>query len=143
MKIKIKAFVLLLVTSAFICSVAYASSRSISVSGVVRQPLNLSLEDLHQFQTVRVQLNEVLKDRSYRGAWYYRGVTLRTLLETAFIEKEESSLKKPLDLAILVRNREGKEVAGPTQVAPRASGIREGAGGDGAIRGRYPRSRRA
>lgn len=111
MKIKIKAFVLLLVTSAFICSVAYASSRSISVSGVVRQPLNLSLEDLHQFQTVRVQLNEVLKDRSYRGAWYYRGVTLRTLLETAFIEKEESSLKKPLDLAILVRNREGKEVA--------------------------------
>ena len=84
---------------------------SISITGTVKQPLNLSMEDLCRFKTVRVQLNEILKDKSYRGAWFYNGVPLRTLLETAFIEKEESAFKKAIDLAILVRNSEGKEVA--------------------------------
>jgi precorrin-4 methylase/DMSO/TMAO reductase YedYZ molybdopterin-dependent catalytic subunit len=95
--------------SVFICTNIYAAS--ISITGAVKQPLNLSMEDICRFKTVRIQLNEILKDKSYRGAWYYNGVPLRTLLETAFIAKEESAYNKAIDLAVLVRNSEGQEVA--------------------------------
>lgn len=103
---------LILLLSIFITSMLYASTdRSLSITGVVRQPLNLTIDDLNRFQTFRVQLNEVLKDGSYRGAWFYRGVSLKTLLETAYIKKEETAFSKVIDLAILVRNSEGEEVA--------------------------------
>ncbi|NLD37725.1 MAG: hypothetical protein GX654_12735 [Desulfatiglans sp.] len=95
--------------SVFICTNIYAAS--ISITGAVKQPLNLSMEDICRFKTVRIQLNEILKDKSYRGAWYYNGVPLRTLLETAFVAKEESAYNKAIDLAVLVRNSEGQEVA--------------------------------
>jgi precorrin-4 methylase len=101
--------VLLIVMAACMYTELYAAS--ISVTGAVKQPLNLSLADLGRFETIRVQLNEILKDGSYRGAWFYKGVPLRTLLETAFVEKEESPFSKSIDLAILVRNSEGQEVA--------------------------------
>jgi hypothetical protein len=101
--------VILVIFSLFICTELNAAS--ISISGSVKQPLNLSIQDICRFKTVRIQLNEILKDRSYRGAWYYNGVPLRTLLETAYIEKEETPYKKVIDLAILVRNKDGKEVA--------------------------------
>ena len=42
---------------------------------------------------------------------YYNGVPLRTLLETAFIKKEETAFNKVIDVAILVRNKDGEEVA--------------------------------
>jgi precorrin-4 methylase len=103
---------LIMLLSIFITSMLYASTdQSLSITGVVRQPLNLTIDDLNRFQTFRVQLNEVLKDGSYRGAWFYRGVSLKTLLETAYIKKEETAFSKVIDLAILVRNREGEEVA--------------------------------
>jgi len=84
---------------------------SISITGVVKQPLNLSLDALKGFKTARVQLNEIMKEGSYTGSWFYDGVPLRTLLETAFVEKEESGFPKAIDLAIVVRNSEGKEIA--------------------------------
>jgi precorrin-4 methylase/DMSO/TMAO reductase YedYZ molybdopterin-dependent catalytic subunit len=87
-----------------------ADAASVSVTGRVRQPLSLSLEDLAGFKTVRVQLNEIMKDGSYRGAWLYDGVPLRTLLETASVAKEESAFPKAIDLAVLVRGGDGKEV---------------------------------
>ncbi len=96
----------------FLSTCLYASDLpSISITGAVKQPLNLSSEDLASFQTARVQLNEVLKDNSYRGAWMYRGVPLRNILEAAYIEKEETEFSKPLDLAAVVRNRIGEEIA--------------------------------
>ena len=101
--------IVILLVSLFVCIRVHAAS--ISISGTVRQPLNLSTEDLCRFKTVRIQLNEILKDKSYRGAWFYNGVPLRALLETAYIEKEESAFKKAIDLAVLVKNSEGKEVA--------------------------------
>jgi precorrin-4 methylase len=91
------------------CNELFAAS--ISITGAVKQPLNLSIEDICRFKTVRIQLNEILKDKSYRGAWYYNGVPLRSLLETAFVAKEESAYNKAIDLAVLVRNSEGQEVA--------------------------------
>jgi precorrin-4 methylase len=86
-----------------------ASAPAISITGVVKQPLNLTLEDLKKFETVTVRLNEITQDHQYNGVFYYRGVPLRTLLELAFVEKEESAFYKPIDLAIVVRNKDGKQ----------------------------------
>lgn len=92
---------------------AYASSNmsSISITGLVSQPLVLNVEDLNRFQQVRVQLNEVLKDKSYRGAFFYQGVPLRELLDLASVKKKDPGFFKNIDLAVLVRNKQGKEVA--------------------------------
>lgn len=96
-----------------VCSQALASGRPglLSITGVVRQPLNLQVKDLEAHQSVKVQLNEVLRDGRFRGVFNYRGVPLRTLLELAFVKKQETGFSKPVDLAILVRNRQGKQVA--------------------------------
>ena len=85
-------------------------SPALNITGLVKQPVNLSLEDLRQYQSVEVQLNEVLEDGGYRGAFVFRGVPLKTLLEIASIQKEETDFKKHVDLAIVVKNREGKQV---------------------------------
>jgi len=85
------------------------SSPAISITGAVRQPLNLTLEDLQRLETVTVRLNEVTMDRQYHGAFYLRGVPLKTLLELAAVQKEETGFSKQVDLAILVRNKDGKQ----------------------------------
>jgi precorrin-4 methylase len=99
---------LVMVISVFVGTELYAAS--ISITGAVKHPLNLSLDALGGFKTIRVQLNEIMKNGSYRGAWFYDGVPLRTLLEAAFIEKEETDFSKAIDLAVVVRNSEGREV---------------------------------
>ncbi|HMK74717.1 MAG TPA: SAM-dependent methyltransferase [Thermodesulfobacteriota bacterium] len=86
-----------------------ASSPTISITGSVRQPLNLTLQDLQRLETVTVRLNEVTMDHRYNGAFYFRGVPLKTLLELAYVEKEETGFSKLSDLAIVVRNKEGKQ----------------------------------
>jgi precorrin-2 methylase len=83
---------------------------SFSITGSVRQPLNLTLEDLQKLETVTVRLNEVTTDRQYHGAFYYRGIPLKTLLELAYVQKEETGFPKLIDLAIRVRNKDGKQV---------------------------------
>jgi hypothetical protein len=97
---------LVMVISVFVGTELYAAS--ISITGAVKHPLNLSLDALGGFKTIRVQLNEIMKNGSYRGAWFYDGVPLRTLLEAAFIEKEETDFSKAIDLAVVVRNSEGR-----------------------------------
>jgi precorrin-4 methylase len=87
-----------------------AFSSSISVTGVVNQPLNLSMDDLKRFESVSIRLNEVRTDKSYQGAFNYYGVPLKTLLEIASIQKGETDFSKLIDLAIAVRNKEGKQV---------------------------------
>lgn len=84
-------------------------SPTLSITGAVRQPLNLSLEDLQKMETVSVRLNEVTRDQQYSGAFNFRGIPLKTLLELAFVQKEESGFSKETDLAIVVRNKDGKQ----------------------------------
>jgi precorrin-4 methylase len=86
-----------------------ASQPSISVTGTVKQPLNLTMEDLRQFESVSVRLNEVTTDRNFHGAFSYRGVPLRTVLELATVQKEETNFFKPVDLVIIIKNKEGKQ----------------------------------
>lgn len=83
----------------------------LSITGLVRNPLHLTMDQLNQFQSIEVQLNEVMENGSYRGVFYYRGVPLRTLMGTASVQKEGNAFPKNVDLAILIRNREGKQVA--------------------------------
>jgi precorrin-4 methylase len=86
-----------------------ASAPTISITGVVKQPLNLTLEDLKKFETVTVRLNEITQDHQFNGVFNYRGIPLKTLLELAFVEKEEAVFNKTTDLAIMVRNKNGKQ----------------------------------
>lgn len=81
---------------------------ALTIGGAVKQPLNLSADDLARFESATVRLNEVTSDGQFRGAFTYRGIPLRTLLGLAFIQKEKSGFPKPLDLAVIVRNKDGK-----------------------------------
>ena len=84
------------------------SSPAISITGSVRQPLNLTMEDLGALESVTVRLNEVTMAEKYNGVFYFRGVPLRTLLELAAIQKEETSFSKQIDLAICLFRKGGK-----------------------------------
>ncbi|MBN1627107.1 MAG: hypothetical protein JW944_11335 [Deltaproteobacteria bacterium] len=110
MKKKLILGLLILITVFSTCLIFAENQASIAVTGMVKQPLTLAMEDLARFQTVKVQLNEVMKDGTFRGVFYYQGVTLRNLLDTAIIEKKDKSFSKHIDMAIKIRNREGKEV---------------------------------
>jgi precorrin-4 methylase/DMSO/TMAO reductase YedYZ molybdopterin-dependent catalytic subunit len=86
-----------------------ASSQAISITGAVRQPLNLTMDDLSQFESVSVRLNEVTSDMTYHGSFNYRGVPLKKLLELADVQKEETDFFKHIDMAIVVQNKNGKQ----------------------------------
>lgn len=87
-----------------------ASESGISITGTVKQPIRLTLENLVKYQSINVRLNEVDSDKYFFGVFDYRGVPLRTLLELAFIQKEEASFLKLLDMAIVIRNKVGKQI---------------------------------
>ncbi|MFA5322895.1 MAG: hypothetical protein WC373_09505, partial [Smithella sp.] len=87
-----------------------ASSPSVRISGAVKQPLRLTIDDLAKFQSINVRLNEVDSKKNFHGVFNYQGVSLRTLLELACIQKEENSFVKKLDMAIVVRNKAGKQI---------------------------------
>jgi precorrin-4 methylase len=88
-----------------------ADQKSLSITGLVKQPLILSLEDLGKFQPVTVRINEIRKNGAYHGAFTTQGIPLRNLLEIAGIAKDESGFRKPQDLAIVIRDGFGKKVA--------------------------------
>ena len=83
----------------------------IRISGSVKHSLELTLMDLMRFESVNVRLNEVTRDTQFHGAFTYTGVPLRTLLEVAVIQKKKTAFPKPIDLAIIVENRQGQKVA--------------------------------
>ena len=82
-----------------------------SISGAVLQPLHLTLDDLGSYQTIQVQRNEVLSDGAFRGVFTYQGVPLKTLLSLARVAKGDTGFSQPVDLAIRVTGRDGRQVA--------------------------------
>ena len=65
MKARYGFFILLLLV--FFTGHVFAGSPScLSVTGLVKQPLNLTVEDLERCQSIRVQLNEVTEAGDYR-----------------------------------------------------------------------------
>ncbi len=101
-------FVLLLIFQAKGWSAVFSSG--FSISGAVKQPIRLTSEDLARFQSITVRLNEVDSEKNYSGAFHYKGIPLRAILDLAHIQKEESSFAKFLDVCIVIRNAVGKQV---------------------------------
>ena len=109
MQKKITLLLLLLVVLACPAS-GWSSSQILTITGLVKQPLTLSVADLALLQSTTVRINDIKKDGSFHGVFTTQGVPLRNLLEMARIEKEKAIFSKPLDLAIVVRDSTGKKV---------------------------------
>ena len=89
---------------------AKEASFNVAVKGAVKQPLYLNQEDLAKFQQLTVRLNEITQDGKYNGVFIYTGIPLRTILNLAVIEKKNAEFNKLHDLAVVVRNKDGKQV---------------------------------
>jgi len=87
-----------------------AAPSALTISGIVKNPQRLTLEDLGRLQTVTVQANEVDRQGRFHGVFQHRAVPLKTLLDMAHIQKEASDFAKPVDVAIRVRDRQGRQV---------------------------------
>lgn len=109
---KIKAMVLCAAMLACVLAVeAWASSEAaLSITGEVTQPLSLSLSDLERMEAAKVRLNEVYRDGSFHGVFRLEGPSLASLLDLAEVKKEEGGFFKKVDMAIVVRNRQGSQV---------------------------------
>lgn len=83
---------------------------ALTVTGEVKRPLKLTVDDLARFQSLEIQLNEVHRDSSFHGVFRHQAVPLRHLLDMAQIVKRDTDFPKQTDLAIRVKNAAGKEV---------------------------------
>ncbi len=108
---KIILFIGLIAVNCFFNGQVWADAQSvISITGEVKQPLYMSMDDLKKFDSDCVRLNEVSKDKSFHGVFYFHGPSLQTLLDLAGVRKEASAFPKLVDLAIVVRNKKGEQV---------------------------------
>jgi hypothetical protein len=87
-----------------------AADTSLAVKGLVEKPLKLNVQEINRLPSIRVQLNEIMKEGDFQGVFTYRGVPLRNILEKANIQKKREHFYKGIDLALLVRNKQGKQV---------------------------------
>ena len=71
-----------------------ASLQAFTIGGAVRQPLNLSTEDLSRMESVSVRLDEITVDKQFRGVFAYRGVPLRTLLDLATVQRKPRASRR-------------------------------------------------
>ena len=108
---KVRFFFIIIVCVFVLTFNAFAGSQSyVRISGIVEHPLKLDLNDLAQFQSVQVQLDEVTRDGRYNGVFRYRGAPLKTLLEIASIKKVNTDFSKNVDLAVIVTDNNGKAI---------------------------------
>jgi len=103
-----KSFCFIVVLIVLGCTGAWASDGPVlTIAGEVENSLHLSLKDLRKFEPARSRLNEVSQDQRYHGAFRYCGPSMRTLLEFAKIKKSGTDFNKPVDLAVVVKDRHG------------------------------------
>jgi hypothetical protein len=105
--IMVFAFFLLVFSSPWLCAKA---TGEVNITGAVRSPLEITISSLETLSASEVHLNDIVKDGKFNGVFEFRGVPLRDLLDFAGVEKTETDFRKPIDLAILVRNKAGKMV---------------------------------
>lgn len=89
---------------------AWPCQQTLTIAGLVKRPLTLTTEDLARFQPTTVRINDITSKKSFHGVFTTQGVPLKNLLETALVEKESSRYNKPVDLAIVVRDKDGRKV---------------------------------
>lgn len=90
------------------CADCRAASPAINITGSVKQPMSITMDDLRRFESASARLNEVTRDKSFHGVFAYRGVPLRTLLDLAVVQKAKSGFSKSVDLAIVIKNSSGQ-----------------------------------
>jgi precorrin-4 methylase len=103
-----KYLYLLIVVFAAIMTALTSPVLALSIGGAVRQPLNLTSEDLLNAGQAEARLSEVTRDGKFKGVFVFRGVPLRNLLQMATVQKEVEGYSKPIDLAIVVTDKNGK-----------------------------------
>jgi hypothetical protein len=103
----LRRFALLLIILSAICG-RPPVARALTVGGAVSHQLNLGMDDLARFATTEVRLTDFTRKKEFNGVFVYQAVPLRAILQLAGIRKEEGGFNKPIDLAILVRNRKGE-----------------------------------
>ena len=112
MKFYLKLIVLFVTTALFVSSPSWAeSAKKLTISGSVNNPFTIETKNLSQFKSIDVQLNEITSDKGFKGAFVYHGVSLKILLELADVEKKDTDFKKQVDLAVIVKTKDGKSVA--------------------------------
>lgn len=86
------------------------SGPMVSISGLVKHPLTLSLGDLAAMATVEVKHNAITQDGEFHGVFWLKGVPLRSLLAMAKVGKESGVFSKRIDTALVIRTKDGKQV---------------------------------
>ncbi|MBW2605239.1 MAG: hypothetical protein JRE28_13150 [Deltaproteobacteria bacterium] len=109
MKLKISIFILIATLFSGI-SASGAEEHVLKIFGCVKKPMSLTLKDLEKFQQSETQLNDIRKNGAFKGVFSCRGVSLKTLLRFAGIEKTDTDFKKSVDLAVVVKNRSNDQV---------------------------------
>ncbi len=96
--------ILVLLVSAFVffpyCADAAETPPSLMVKGLVEKPLKLNVQEINRLPSIKVQLNEIMKEGDFQGIFTYRGVPLRNILEKAEIQKKRKHFYKGIDLAL-------------------------------------------
>lgn len=85
--------------------------KHLTITGQVKQPLQLFCTDLAAMRQGEIKLDEVTTDGTYHGSFYYSGVPLKNLLALAEIVKPSALSDRLLDLAIVCRDRKGERMA--------------------------------
>jgi len=84
------ASTLLLALFGFTATGSVQEHGALSIGGLVRTPLHLTMNTLANFQHASVRLNEVSLGGDFHGVFSYTGVPLRFLLELAGIQRTEA-----------------------------------------------------
>jgi precorrin-4 methylase len=101
---------LLLVVTIATLAVLAGHAWALTVGGAVGHPLNVGVDELARLGCVEARVAELTRDSSFNGVFIYKGVPLRTLLDLAVVRKDEGGFNKPLDLAVVVKDKHGKTV---------------------------------
>ena len=112
-KLLILATILVIISSTAAMAMAMVEKTTgptLTVSGLVKQPLRLSMADLGRLSSARVKCNDIKSDGSFHGCFWLQGVPLRDILDLAQIGKEGHGFNKSVDLAVVVKNAQGRQV---------------------------------
>jgi precorrin-2 methylase len=85
-----------------------AAEKVVTMTGLVKHPQRLTLQDLANYRSVSVRVTEVGRDGAFHGVYRYQGVPLQVILQAAGVEKEGGDFAKAIDLAVEVRNGKGQ-----------------------------------
>jgi precorrin-4 methylase len=103
-----KRTVLLSLATIAIAMMLTGQAFALTVGGSVSHALNLTGDGLAKLGSTEVRVTELTRDRRFNGVFTYRGVPLKTLLELSGVHKEEGGFDKPLDIAVVVKDKDGK-----------------------------------